>query len=586
MAVRFPLSLSSFLEGRTEARASPLLAKGAPRFNWGVRGASSPPTLESTPRRSANYRPNLWDYDTIQSIRTEYTGESYKIRAEDLRQQATLIFEATDDPMAQMEVVDKIERLGIGYLFEDQIKTVLDAIYTDNIGGSSGNDLHAVARRFRILREHGYSVSPDVFNPFKDGDGSFITKVSGDVKGMLSLFEASCIALPGEELLDEAKAFTSKHLKAKMYSMEPFLREQVHHALELPRSRRKVRLEARYNIDVYKGEKERNPILLELAKLNFNMVQSFHVADLKEVFRWWRDTRLSEKLPFARERTLECFMVSSGVAYEPQYGRSRRDMAKTNILLTVIDDVYDVYGSIEELELFTEAVERWDLKAMESLPEYMKICYMALYNTVNQMAYDSLKEQSCCIIGSLSKAWAGLCKACLKEAKWFHSGYKPTLDEYLSNAYTSVAGPLFLIAGYFLSGERITQEVVDFLEQGPKIVWFCSIILRLTNDMGTSTDEQERGDVLKSIQCYMQETGASEEQAREHIKDLINDIWKHLHQECSTPSPLPKTFMKDALNIARSFEFMYQYGDGFGVTSSTTLDHFNSLLFQPICVDV
>ncbi|ERN10109.1 hypothetical protein AMTRI_Chr13g124360 [Amborella trichopoda] len=403
---------------------------------------------------------------------------------------------------------------------------------------------------------------------------------------MLCLFEASCIALPGEELLDEAKAFTSKHLKGKMDSMEPFLREQVHHALELPRSRRKVRVEARYNIDVYKGEKERNPILLELAKLNFNMVQSFHVADLKEVFRWWRDTRLSEKLPFARERTLECFLVSSGVAYEPQYGRSRRDMAKTNILITVIDDVYDVYGSIEDLELFTEAVERWDLKAMESLPEYMKTCYMALYNTVNQMAYDSLKEQGCCIIGSLSKAWAGLCKAYLKEAKWFHSGYKPTLDEYLSNAYTSISGPLVLIAGYFLSGERITQEVVDFLEQGPKIVWFCSIFLRLTNDMGTSTDEQERGDVLKSIQCYMQETGASEEQAREHIRDLINDIWKHLHQECRTPSPLPKTSIKDALNIARSFEFMYQYGEGFGVTSSTTLDHFNSLLFQPICVDV
>ncbi|ERN14429.1 hypothetical protein AMTR_s00033p00243920 [Amborella trichopoda] len=77
-----------------------------------------------------------------------------------------------------------------------------------------------------------------VFNAFKDGDGSFITKVSGDVKGMLSLFEASCIALPGEELLDEAKAFTSKHLKAKMNSMEPWLRGEVQHALQFPRFRR------------------------------------------------------------------------------------------------------------------------------------------------------------------------------------------------------------------------------------------------------------------------------------------------------------------------------------------------------------
>ncbi|KAL4180254.1 hypothetical protein AMTRI_Chr13g124330 [Amborella trichopoda] len=456
-----------------------------------------------------------WQYKTGSSHKY---GKLHKSRAEDLKHQVVLLFEATNDPVAQMELVDTIERLGIGYLFEDRIKMALDTIYTNNIGGSSRNDLHAAALRFRLLREHGYNVS------------------------------AVCHSL-------QKKQFSRFFIG------------------------RKVGVEATYYIDFYKGEEERNPILLELANT------SKHLR-LCAKNKWWRDTGFSEKLPFARERILECFMFSSAVAYEPQYGRSRRDMAKTDILLTVIDDVYDVYGSIEDLELFTEAVERWDLKAMESLPEYMKICYMGLYNTVNQMAYDSLKEQGCCIIAPLSKAWAGTCKAYLKEAKWFHSGYKPTLEEYLSNAYTSISGPLILFAGYSLSGEKITQEVVDCLEQVPRIVRCSSMILRLTNDMGTSTDEKERGDVLKSIQCYMQETGALEEQAREHIRDSINDIWKHLHQECLTPSPLPKTFIKDVLNIARSFEFMYQYGVGFGATVRSTLDHFNSLLFQPIGVDV
>lgn len=37
---------------------------------------------------------------------------------------------------------------------------------------------------------------------------------------------------------------------------------------------------------------------------------------------------------------------------------------------------------------------RWDIKAMDQLPEYMKICFLALYNSTNQMAYDLLlKEQ-------------------------------------------------------------------------------------------------------------------------------------------------------------------------------------------------
>ena len=36
---------------------------------------------------------------------------------------------------------------------------------------------------------------------------------------------------------------------------------------------------------------------------------------------------------------------------------------------------------------------KWDIKAVENLPDYMKLCFLALYNTVNEMVYDTLKEQ-------------------------------------------------------------------------------------------------------------------------------------------------------------------------------------------------
>ena len=35
-------------------------------------------------------------------------------------------------------------------------------------------------------------------------------------------------------------------------------------------------------------------------------------------------------------------------------------MTKVIAMTSVIDDIYDVYGTLEELELFTEAVERFD----------------------------------------------------------------------------------------------------------------------------------------------------------------------------------------------------------------------------------
>jgi len=56
---------------------------------------------------------------------------------------------------------------------------------------------------------------------------------------------------------------------------------------------------------------------------------------------------------------MECFFWTVGMAYEPQFSNLRRGLTKVTALVTTIDDVYDVYGSLDELELFTDAVHRF-----------------------------------------------------------------------------------------------------------------------------------------------------------------------------------------------------------------------------------
>ena len=55
---------------------------------------------------------------------------------------------------------------------------------------------------------------------------------------------------------------------------------------------------------------------------------------------------------------MECFFWTVGMVFEPQHSGVRKGLTKVTSLITVIDDVYDVYGTWDELEQFTSAVER------------------------------------------------------------------------------------------------------------------------------------------------------------------------------------------------------------------------------------
>ncbi|TQE04157.1 hypothetical protein C1H46_010269 [Malus baccata] len=47
--------------------------------------------------------------------------------------------------------------------------------------------------------------------------------------------------------------------------------------------------------------------------------------------------------------------------------------------------------------------------------------------------------------------------------------------------------------------------MADFLPKNEDLLYNISLIVRLTNDLGTSAAEQERGDSPSSILCYLRE---------------------------------------------------------------------------------
>ncbi|RDX62602.1 Isoprene synthase, chloroplastic, partial [Mucuna pruriens] len=430
-----------------------------------------------------------------------------------------------------------------------------------------------------------------MFKGFRDEKENFKVEISNDVQGMLSLYAASYLTFEGESLW-EANTFSRTYLMNLLkQGIDVDVAKQVWQVLEgLPYHQSFHRLEARRYIDTYAKKGPHNHLMLELAKLDFNIIQSLHQKELQEVSRWWKDFGLASKIHFARDRIVESFFWSLGMIPQPQITKSRKELTKVGILITIIDDIYDVYGTLEELELFTNAIERWDVNAINTLPDYMILCFLALYNTVNEMAYDIFKEQGVKSIHYLKKSWSDLCKSYLQEAKWFHNKVTPSFDEFLENGWISSGGGPLLIHSYFLvtHDQDITEQALHSLTNYHDPLRSAMTILRLTNDLGTSTDEIERGETSNSIISYLHETGLSKENARQYYTTLIDKEWQNLnkyHYQVMH-SIFSKSFIHCVLNFARIAQYTYQYGDGYGRQDDISINRIKLLLVDPIPVNI
>ncbi|KAK3433312.1 hypothetical protein EUGRSUZ_D00869 [Eucalyptus grandis] len=531
-------------------------------------------------RRTANYKPNIWNYDFLQSLSSKHDlKEGIKERMEGLVEEVKRILSEEVDSLAKLELIDSMTKLGLSNLFENEMKEALETVASINNGVFTMEEhLYASALRFRLLRQHGHIISQNELRSFKEGSILFNRSNCEDVEAMIELLEASHLALEGENILHEAKAFSTGILRKRVSSLDGRLFKRAVHALELPMHWRVQWFDIKWQISLYEQREDKQSNLLELAKLNFNTVQAAHQRDLREISRWWRDLGLMEHVDFTRDRLVESFLCALGLSQEPRFSSLRKSLTKVVILILVIDDVYDLYGSLEELECFTCAITRRDSEQIQQLPECMKACCRVLNDVIHEIAYVIGKDEDWHrVLPHLAKAWAEFCKALLTEAKWDNMGYTPSLEEYLSNAWTSSSGPLIMSHASFF---RV-------LERNKDLIYNVSMIIRLCNDLGTSRAERDRGDAPSSVVCYMREANVPEDIARKHIKELINQEWKSINAHCysNAETPFVRTFIDVTVNAARVAHMLYQFGDGFGVQDGDIRRQILSAVIHPLALN-
>jgi len=76
-------------------------------------------------------------------------------------------------------------------------------------------------------------------------------------------------------------------------------------------------------------------------------------------YRWYKDLNPKSTIgQYIRERPVECYYWALGAFYEPHYANARMMFAKLLTLSTFFDDIFDSYGTLDEVRQFNQAVQR------------------------------------------------------------------------------------------------------------------------------------------------------------------------------------------------------------------------------------
>ncbi|XP_058088524.1 beta-cubebene synthase-like [Magnolia sinica] len=539
---------------------------------------------EKIGRACVNYHPSIWgDRFIAASQDDKELDPCTKQHAEKLKEEVKKMICDINNSYQKMTLIDAIQCLGVTYHFEMDIEKELHQMYDEKIDNNdNGDNLRATALRFRLLRQQGYNVSSGVFRKFKDNEGKFKATFSSDIWGLLSLYEAAYLGIHGDDILDEAIIFTTKHLKLALPHLTSPLRKLVELALEVPLCKRIERLQSRYYISIYEEDKERSDVLLEFSKLDYNLLQSLHRRELREISIWWKEKDFAGKLPFARDRVVECYFWILGVYFQPRYSRARRMMTKMIALTSVMDDIYDVYGTLEELELYTTTLERWDRGDIDQLPDYMKVHFVALLDVVDAFEDELNWEGKSYHVHYLKEAFKNLNKAYLDEARWASSGYVPTLEEYMRVALMSSGYPMLSVASLVGMGEVVTKEVLEWAIHVPPMIRTCFTVARLMDDIPSNKLEQERQHVASAVECYMKEHAISYEETIQKLQEMVAQGWKDINKECLKPTPVPMAVIIWVLNLARVLKVIYQHGDLYTNSNVETKERITKVLVEPI----
>ncbi|KAK6283746.1 hypothetical protein POUND7_002698 [Theobroma cacao] len=520
-----------------------------------------------------------------------------------------------DEELIKLCVVNQLQRLGLADHFTHEIEANLAQLYRNyNSQGSqakprsnpvSAIQLHKDSLAFRLLRMHGYSVSPWQFFWFLKNQ-EVRARIEKDYEyfssAMLNVYRATDFMFPGEYELEEARSFSRKVLEKVFFkgtrdNKDNFrstnLEKMMQHELRHPWIARLDHLEHRTWIEeknsnvlwVGKASFHRfSPLLTEklmqLAVADYEFRQLIYRNELEEVKRWSRNRGLSD-MGFGREKTTYCFFAIASSIPLPYDSDIRMIIAKGAIVVTVADDFYDMEGSLDELNSLTDAIGRWDPSGLRG---HSKTIFDALDDLVREIVAKVLQQQETDITIFLQQIWYETFASWLVEAKWSRGGFLPSIDEYLGTGMISIAAHTIILPASFLLNPSLIDCKVRPGEY-ETVTKLLMLIPRLLNDIQSYQKEQEEGK-MNCVLLYLKENpGADIEDSTAYVREILDKKWGELLQHVLMDGfeDLPKPCKLLHLSCVKVFQMFFHSRNRFD-SNTEMLQDIQKAIYVPLNV--
>ncbi|KAM7526916.1 hypothetical protein LguiA_016818 [Lonicera macranthoides] len=512
------------------------------------------------------------------------------------------------DIYARLCMIDNLERLGIDWHFREEIRSVLDETYSCWLQGDEQifMDVATCAIAFRVLRMNGYDVSADPLTQITKEE-SYFNSVGGHLKGIsdaLELYRASQLIIsPDESALRKQNLQSSHFLKQTLSDgsvwsdkLSKYISQEMDDALKFPFYSSLERMANRRNIEHYNVDSSTIRVLkssycssnignkdfLKLAIEDFNICQSIHREEIEHLERWVIENRL-DKLNFARQKTEYASFSAAATIFSPELSDARMSWAKSAVLTTVVDDFFDVGGSVQELVNLIQLVEKWDVNIeSDCCSEQVRIVFSALRRGISEIADQALICQRRSVTSHIVEIWLDLLKSMFREAEWSRDGYVPTMDEYMENGYVSFAiGPIVLPALYVV-GPKLSEEAARSSEVN-KLFKLMSNCGRLLNDIQGFKRELEEGK-LNAISLRMIHGGGetTKEEAVKEARRIVESQKEQLLRLVvkEKGSMVPRACKELFWKMTKVVHQFYFEDDGF--TSEDMMKAVKDIIHRPI----